>query len=71
MATMWTLLGLFETYRSSIQGSTGQSGSDNQWTFGQVLALATWAPVFVDLVGILICQYPRIAPSRQQLTLSQ
>ncbi|KAH6646065.1 hypothetical protein BKA67DRAFT_663931 [Truncatella angustata] len=54
LALMWTLLVLFRRYRSSIQDSTGYSDTDSTWTFGQVLALATWAPVFMDLVGILI-----------------
>ncbi|KAK9802128.1 hypothetical protein SCARD494_00061 [Seiridium cardinale] len=52
IAIMWALLVLFEKYRHSIQVYTGHSDADSEWTFGQVLALATWAPVFVDLVGI-------------------
>ncbi|KAK6063407.1 hypothetical protein SCUP234_13393 [Seiridium cupressi] len=52
IAIMWALLVLFEKYRHSIQVYTGHSDADSEWTFGQVLALATWAPVFVDFVGI-------------------
>lgn len=58
LAIMWALLILFERYRNSIQNAKGGSDTDSEWTFGQVLALATWAPVFVDLVGILICEFP-------------
>ena len=55
---MWTFLGLFQRYRRTIRERTGPAEQDGKWTFGQVLALATWVPVLVDLVAIGICKWP-------------
>jgi len=49
LALMWTTLAYFHVYRNVVSGVAGDSDKDGEWTFGQVLALATWAPVLVDL----------------------
>ena len=51
----WILLGFFHSYRYAVSQSAGNSDEDSKWTFGQVLSLATWAPVAVDLISIWLC----------------
>jgi hypothetical protein len=55
-ALMWIMLGLFQGYRTRIQRRT--HSKEGQWSFGQVLALATWAPVLVDLIAVWACKSP-------------
>lgn len=50
----WCLLGYFHGYRSKVSEIAAESNADLNWTFGQVLALATWAPVLVDNTTIYI-----------------
>jgi hypothetical protein len=54
---MWTFLGLFQRYRRTIGDNTGPADKDGAWTFGQVLAIATWVPVVFDLIAIWICEF--------------
>lgn len=56
-AVMWTLLGLFSGYRFNLEHIMGSSNQDGQWSFGQMLALATWVPVAIDLISIYICKW--------------
>ena len=56
-AIMWALLGLFSAYRFDIHRKMGSSDEDSQWSFGQVLALATWAPVAVELIDTYLSEY--------------
>lgn len=51
---MWVCLGLFLGARKSLNKYTGSTNKDREWTFGQVLALATWAPVLIELVYIWV-----------------
>lgn len=46
---MWTLLGIFTIYRKDIAGKAGEKYGDNEWSFGQVLALMMCVPIFIDL----------------------
>ena len=55
---MWTYLGLFSEYRRLVVEKAGLSQQDTRWSVGQVLALATWAPVAVDFLYILVCECP-------------
>jgi hypothetical protein len=50
--TMWLSLGWFIQFQRSAQRVAGEDNKDTQWSFGQVLALATWAPVVVEFVYI-------------------
>ncbi|KAH8895426.1 hypothetical protein GQ53DRAFT_820258 [Thozetella sp. PMI_491] len=52
VSLMWTFLALFVEYRAKVADAARRGYADNEWTFGQVLALTTWAPVIVDLVSI-------------------
>ncbi|KAK5659809.1 hypothetical protein OQA88_1021 [Cercophora sp. LCS_1] len=51
---MWTYLALFTEYRRLIVERAGFSQQDTRWSVGQVLALATWTPVIVDFLYILV-----------------
>jgi hypothetical protein len=55
-AGMWTFLGLVTAYRGRFGAVVGPSVRDNDWTFGQALAAATWIPVFLDFLYIFICE---------------
>ncbi|RYP92255.1 hypothetical protein DL770_001674 [Monosporascus sp. CRB-9-2] len=47
LVTMWTLLGFITAWKTDIsQAASGENNEDQEWTFGQILALAMWAPVF-------------------------
>lgn len=54
---MWVFLGLFTVYRSDVTSRADSADQDNQWMFGQVLALATFVPVGIDLVVVYICKF--------------
>ncbi|KAJ9134289.1 C6 zinc finger domain containing protein [Pleurostoma richardsiae] len=51
-AMMWVLLGMFTRFRLAVFDAMGLSNQDGQWSFGQVLSLATWVPVALDLATI-------------------
>lgn len=50
---MWATLALFHRYRNDIASKAGESDEDERWSFGQILSLATWASVILDLVRII------------------
>ncbi len=54
---MWVFIGLFYQYRAVIARNSGPAYEDGKWTFGQVLSMATWAPVAVDLVAVYLCEH--------------
>ncbi|KAJ4423138.1 hypothetical protein N0V82_002267 [Gnomoniopsis sp. IMI 355080] len=54
LAVMWTFLGLFTVYRADIATKAAGTDADSEWSFGQVLALVTWIPIFIDLVVFYI-----------------
>lgn len=45
---MWMSLGIFFWFRFELNKNTGNHNKDQEWTFGQVLAVATWAPVLME-----------------------
>ncbi|ROV87340.1 hypothetical protein VMCG_10696 [Cytospora schulzeri] len=51
---MWGLLAYFTVLRHRINVTAGHLDSEDQWTFGQILALATWAPVVFEFAYIFI-----------------
>lgn len=57
VALMWANLALFIKYRQTFVERTGSANQESAWTFGQVLTLATWAPVFIEFVYILKCEF--------------
>ncbi|KXX79943.1 hypothetical protein MMYC01_202308 [Madurella mycetomatis] len=50
---MWFFLGLFTAMRARIIEVAGDSDASNEWSFGQIVALATWAPVILNFFYIL------------------
>ncbi|KAI0888323.1 uncharacterized protein GGS22DRAFT_96027 [Annulohypoxylon maeteangense] len=50
---MWSMLGLFHIYRDKVNNTAGKDNQNSDWTFGQVLAVATWVPVLVEFVTVL------------------
>ncbi|OTA91912.1 hypothetical protein M434DRAFT_396854 [Hypoxylon sp. CO27-5] len=50
---MWSMLGLFNYYRDLVNNAAGKDNQNSDWTFGQVLAIATWVPVLVEFATVL------------------
>jgi hypothetical protein len=46
--TMWLSIGWFIRFQRSLERASGEDNKDTEWSFGQVLALATWAPIVVE-----------------------
>lgn len=55
-AMAWALLGYFHVYRLKVSAMAEGQNTDVQWTFGQVLAIATWAPLLSEIAVVLICK---------------
>ncbi|KAF2681215.1 hypothetical protein K458DRAFT_273430, partial [Lentithecium fluviatile CBS 122367] len=51
---MWAFLLYLIVMRKKINKGTGRTNQDHEWTFGQVLALATWAPVLIEFTFICL-----------------
>ncbi|PVH90497.1 hypothetical protein DM02DRAFT_484212, partial [Periconia macrospinosa] len=49
---MWTCLGFFIYFRRTMGQGGGASNKDHEWSFGQILGLATWTPVLIELAFI-------------------
>ncbi|KAF2871749.1 hypothetical protein BDV95DRAFT_48225 [Massariosphaeria phaeospora] len=49
---MWFCLGWFVHFRKGLLRAAGKTNKDLEWSFGQILALATWVPVLAELVYI-------------------
>lgn len=49
---MWWCLTRFIALRQSIKTRAGTSSQDYVWSFGQVLGLASWVPVLVELAYV-------------------
>lgn len=53
---MWVLLGLMAAWRFEVgRVAPKTNNKDQEWTFGQVLALAAWVPTFRELAIVLLC----------------
>ena len=53
---MWALLLLTTVFRQRIIAATGLSNQERKFSFGQILALATWTPVLVDFMYSYLCK---------------
>ncbi|KAI5923610.1 hypothetical protein F4810DRAFT_200615 [Camillea tinctor] len=51
---MWLLLVFFTSWSIHVQNKAPSTDEDTKWTFGQVLSLATWVPVFIEWLAILV-----------------
>lgn len=56
-ATMWLLLGTFTAMAIRVANEEGEWGKDRRWSIGQVLAMATFAPLIIDMAAMAICTY--------------
>jgi hypothetical protein len=57
MLAMWGLLAYFTVLRHRIIKTAGGLDNEDKWSFGQILALATWVPIMAEFVYIFICEY--------------
>lgn len=55
-ATMWLLLGTFTAITVRLADAMGPWGKDRRWSIGQVLAMATFVPLLIDMIAIIICK---------------
>lgn len=55
---MWIALGLFAWLRSEAIELTGPTNRDNDWTFGQIVAVMAWVPITIELVYRQRCEHP-------------
>ncbi|EFX06034.1 hypothetical protein CMQ_4103 [Grosmannia clavigera kw1407] len=51
---MWVILISFVNLRGVIVKTAGSMDTDDEWAFGQVLAIATWAPVVADVIYLFV-----------------
>jgi hypothetical protein len=56
MLAMWGLLVYFTVLRHRIIKTAGGLDNEDKWSFGQILALATWVPIMAEFVYIFICE---------------
>lgn len=55
-ATMWLLLSIFTAMTVRLAVAMGQWGKDRRWSVGQVLAMATFVPLIIDIIVIALCK---------------
>ena len=53
LVMMWTTLAFLMHQRAELEGIDGNPLND--WSFGQILALSTWVPIFVDFFYTYFC----------------
>lgn len=53
-AMMWLLLGTFTAIAVRLADAMGPWGKDRRWSIGQVLALATFVPLIIDIIAIAL-----------------
>lgn len=58
LGVMWSTLAQFWRLRQYIIRTTGDGSPLTEWSFGQILALTTWIPVFIDFFHTLFCRLP-------------
>jgi hypothetical protein len=54
---MWGLLAYFQYLRHEIIKTADGLDNEDTWSFGQILALATWVPVIAEFAYIFICEH--------------
>jgi hypothetical protein len=53
---MWVTLYFIVRIRSEVADLVGDEYAENEWGFGQILALMAWLPTIVDVMCIWICK---------------
>lgn len=56
-AIMWLLLGTFTSIAVRLADAMRPWGKDRRWSIGQVLAMATFVPLLIDIGTIALCKY--------------
>lgn len=54
LATMWVAFGVLWMLRTEMSGLTGESYQENEWGFGQIVAVVAWLPTAVDIVWEMV-----------------
>ncbi|KAF1958764.1 hypothetical protein CC80DRAFT_19482 [Byssothecium circinans] len=49
---MWASFGVFVYYRKNLDSRAGDMSEDHEWSFGQILAIFTFAPVVIEWTSI-------------------
>ena len=49
---MWMCQIRFTVFREALKDRVGATNKDSQWSFGQILCLASWVPVLVEVIYI-------------------
>lgn len=60
LVLMFLCLAWFIHLQHSTSDIGGEDNKDKEWSFGQILAVATWFPVMVEF-GYVLCERPREA----------
>jgi hypothetical protein len=63
----------FHLYRERVNELAGNASNENsKWTFGQIMSLATWIPVVVEIASVILCEYlPVLSASLIEYQLTQ
>ncbi|KAK3896958.1 hypothetical protein C8A05DRAFT_20183 [Staphylotrichum tortipilum] len=56
MLVMWVYFGLYQHVRADVLDRAGPTNRDNQWTFGQFVAVLAWVPVVTEFGYRLKCK---------------
>jgi hypothetical protein len=79
----WACLGLFITIRRKVEAISGPTNKDHEWTFGQVLSIATFVPVVGEaayiwqkgpkraLTGLMMGPYEAVIPEEEEVEAEQ
>jgi len=59
-ASTWALFAIFLDLRQRIKSAAGTSYQENEWGFGQIMAVGNWAPVLIEFLYILFCEFEDI-----------
>ncbi len=54
LVIMWAYLVIYQNLRVEVLNRAGPTNKDNEWTFGQLVALLAWAPVIIEF-GYRVC----------------
>lgn len=57
LCKLWIILAIFMQQRAEIEDIDGNENPLSDWSFGQILALSTWVPVFVEFFCTYFCEF--------------
>jgi hypothetical protein len=62
---MWGFLAAFTVLRGRTIEVAGESDKSNEWDFGQIVAVTTWAAVILRSFYTLSKYFPELCPMKQ------